>query len=639
MKWIITTPAWGDRAIDHFRNHSYPAMQKALEQLPADDEVRFVVHSDRPQDLSFITQPCQFLPLPDAGSKNTHAILGACHREALRMTQTDEAIAFINADMVCSIEAFAASRKRLQQGKKMIMVMGTRTFEDAGYSPPIGVCSRALVEWAWGHRHPWITGCIWGTGRSKIPAVLYFKLADGIVLHAFHLHPFVAFKDRDGLSFDLVTIDRDLVEKLLVQQIHVVTDPDELSFAEMSPGVIPTFPPEPEGATLNAERVADFARSTTTHMHRWIFAHRIIITGTCNDMSDVPVCSEILSKVETFVPLPPMGTMSHLSKERRELLERMHAAQMHPFKDGQTFYVVLPAWGKRCVDLTVNYTIPSLRAALQQGNYRVQVNAYTDEPERMRHALGGLPNIVRLIGPQTHNPHELLNAIHKQTLLETPAASLSVLLDGDMVVSKELFTYAFSKFQEGSPYRILAAPCPRACMDKQPPPIGVTARDLTTWAWDNRHFITDNCVWGRTKTSFPNTLFFEKDGNVVMHTFHLHPFVILKDRHCNWIGTIDDDLLSNYEEREILYVENAEVGFVEISPDEYRHGIGEELLTTDSVADWGKHLIPTHRRSFRHQLRLVGFDDFPESRAIADEILHKIRPSIHVPPLTPSPPL
>jgi len=630
--WVIAIPAWGKRCMDHFEFRTLPAIQAALAKLSPDDNVRFIVHTDQPERV----QDClgdwevDLRPRPDTGIDNNHIRLGNAHREVLAKAKVGEAVAFINADMVCSVEAFAAAGARIKQGKKLIMCMGTRTAEDAGEYPPIGVSSRELLQWAWDHRHGWITGCIWGTGRTKSPTVLYFPLKDGVVLHAFHLHPFVVVKEHEALSFSKVTVDCDLVEQFPLHMIHVVTDADELSFAEISPF---DYQLAESPMSMSKDTVAAFARNVTNSTHRWFFSHRIVISGICSDMSEVPICSQILSSIDIYIP-PPTEIPSYLSKDRQDFLRAQQEARRKPFEDASMFHVALPAWGERHMDLTCNYIIPALRAAVRYGdNFKVHFMAYSDQPDRMREALDGLSSDVRYI-PTGANPHDIMTQIHHQSLAETPTGHVTVLLTGDIIPSRELFSYAVGALKNGR--RAVATMAPRVLLKDEPIPIGVSGRELLAWVWRNRHPITEACVWGRMLTTFPNCFYFENGDNVVMHSYHLHPFMVMKDRHCTFVGTVDDDLLANFENHEIAYVQEAEVGFAEISTEDHnlsQYGIANSHVSVASAAHWARNTMPAHLRNFSKALRVTGFGEVPESANVTQSILAKIVPSrFHPPP-------
>jgi hypothetical protein len=103
------------------------------------------------------------------------------------------------------------------------------------------------------------------------------------------------FNDRD-LKFDGYSIDRDLAEIFKKHEVHLITDPDEGAFAEMSP-------PERVFGTRNdfmtTDGVARWAgpKKHTNAMHRWFFEQPITIQGNGGDIGDVAICKEILRKI------------------------------------------------------------------------------------------------------------------------------------------------------------------------------------------------------------------------------------------------------------------------------------------------------------------------------------------------------
>jgi hypothetical protein len=629
--WVVAIPVWGDEFTDKFLKWSLPAIKQALGKLEDGDSARFIVHTNKEDKLrsAFEPYPVQFHPIP--GSGNAHEKLGDINRQSLQLSNVGEVVAFINSDMVPSIEVFSASSARFKEGKKMVLVMGTRVLEDSGFCvPPIGETSRGLLKWAWEHRHPWISGCIWGAGTSRSPTVIYFRVSDGVVLHAFHLHPFAVVKEKDALTFQGVTIDRDLQDQFPLDQVHVVTSADEMAFAELSPasksmGDIPH--------TIDKLYVAQFARNVATPAHKWTFAQRIEIIGPATDLADVQTASEILNEIETFIPAaagvpPPTAAAGNwLSKERREQLMRQHGEAL---LKARTFHVVIPAWGDRHVEVTTKYTIPALMVAASRAPVGVRFTVYTDQGDVFREVLKGSSVDIRRVNLEI-NPHEMLNIAHKQAITQAPVGESIVLLDGDTIPSRELFEYALEVFPNK---KVIATSALRTIITEFPPPVGATARELLGWGWRNRHPIAEACVWSRSKSSFPNVLFFEEGENVVMHTFHLHPFVMLKDRNPHFVGTIDDDLLTNYQKHEVQFVSNAELGFVEVSPPDFcqsYYAESNDKLTIEMVAHFARIMLPSHWRSFREQIRVCGVDELPYSLRITEDIQSLVRPSPHHP--------
>lgn len=630
--WVVALPIWGRDFVDKLTKYTLPAIKLALERLPPEDHIRFLVHTDLADELRphFAPYQVDLYPLPSSET-NAHIQLGEVNRHSLRMTNVGEVIAFINADMVPSLEVFAASRQRLAEGKKLIMCMGTRVLADtADASKAVGLPARALLQWAWDHRHAWTTGCIWGSGNSRAPTVLYFRLNDGVVLHAFHLHPLVLLKEESSLTFHGVTIDRDLLDQFSYDKIHVVTDADELAFAELSPqskdmGILPH--------TINREYVASFAKNVATAAHRWLFGHRIEIIGPATDLADIQPVSQLLHDIEVFIPAPVdapppiMGTMHYLSRERQEALAKQESSARAL---ARRFFIALPAWGDRHVGIASKYILPALAVARLRAPVTVSIAVYTDQPEVMKAALdsNGFEGSCRRVNLEI-SPHEMLNLAHKQVITETPVGASIVLLDGDTVPSCELFDYTLAVFPTK---RVIATSALRTIITDTGPPIGMTGRELLGWAWRNRHPMAEACVWARSHTSFPNVLFFDDDkGNAVMHTFHLHPFVLLKDRNPHFKGTIDDDLLNNYENHEVQFVKDAELAFAEVSGEGQTPSYYDPRnppLTVDSVAQFARIMLPCHWRNFRQQIRIIGSDQL-ETSALIEAIAVKVRPSIH----------
>jgi hypothetical protein len=284
--WLIATPAWGERCVGLFLDVVLPAIRAAATRCSGN--VRFMVHTDEPKRIKAALDPSahRVLEVP-GGDDSPHVKLGMVHREALAETGRGECIAFINADMVPSIEMFAAAERRFAEGKRMIMMAATRTQDGI---PPIGAVSADLLRWTMEYKHPSIVECFWSSGRTTVPWAIYFRRGDDVVLRGFHLHPFAVMKDRQ-LNFQGKTIDADLSDNFTHDEIHVVTDANEAAFAEMSPAWrIFKLREQP----FSAEFAALWAKKSATPMHRWFFTQRIAICGNGQDIGDAAVCEQVL---------------------------------------------------------------------------------------------------------------------------------------------------------------------------------------------------------------------------------------------------------------------------------------------------------------------------------------------------------
>lgn len=297
--WVISVPAWGERHVRCACSHMIPAILMSLDkaQIPHED-CAFVVHTDRPEqfDSKLHSENFDIADVPPGGNKYVQFV--AAHRDVLGRAKIGDAVIFINADMVCSIEFFAAVRARFEQGKRAVMTLGSRTSADG--SPPVGVSSRELLAWGWANRHHWIEDSVWGRGRTVMPSELYFEQPGQVVLHAF-FHAPVAFLKQPGMRIE-TTIDDDFASQFARQDLHVVSDADELSFVELSPpGRLFA-----SGDALSVDGVVHWANRQmrnraglrTTPLHRWLFSHRRVIMGD-GRMGDVEreVCGEISARL------------------------------------------------------------------------------------------------------------------------------------------------------------------------------------------------------------------------------------------------------------------------------------------------------------------------------------------------------
>lgn len=321
--WLIVVPAWGERCLTALCEATLPALQVGLSRVTG--SVRWVVHTDQPNRVRAALGRADLELRKVPGGSAPHGKLGEAHRDALAMARDGEAIALFCADMVGSIEIFEAAEKRFAEGKRCIVMAGTRTLSDQ--RPPVGASSRELLKWAWRNRHPWIKATTWGEGKSRTQSLLHFQRNENVVLHGFHLHPF-AVLNQGKITFPGVTIDRDLIEQFPREQVHVVTSADEAGFAEMSPAER-TFADGPD--RISTESIADWAalRHNASATHRWLFTHRICLCGEDADIGDAEVCADILATIERWEKFgPPMTREEQKRQERKRRRDMIHARRL-----------------------------------------------------------------------------------------------------------------------------------------------------------------------------------------------------------------------------------------------------------------------------------------------------------------------
>lgn len=289
--WLVSVPAWGQRYINTFVDAAWPSILAAMQLSGAD--FRFLIHTDNDAPISKCMggHRVEFVKIED--NNTPHHILGECHREAIQRAHIGEKVALLNADIILSRECFSAAERRFQEGKKLIISAATRCAVDRDSDAPVGVTSRELLEWTMKNYHHTIEECFWGTGHTCVPWAIYFHTSNGVVLRGFHLHPFAVVK-RNGLSFSGPTIDADLADRFQHSETHVVTNPDEMALAELSP-------PERRfglGDVMTEDSVAEWANTHASERHRWLFQHRIIIQGDGSGIEDIPICHKILKLID-----------------------------------------------------------------------------------------------------------------------------------------------------------------------------------------------------------------------------------------------------------------------------------------------------------------------------------------------------
>jgi hypothetical protein len=284
--WLISIAAWGE----HYRHKliagALPSINAAIDYAKAD--VKFISHTDSPEafDDVVFNGAIEFRPVHPVSCAYTS--YGNCDRDVLDRAPEGCYIAFLTSDIIISREFFANAEKRFAEGKRAIVGSAARTLVDPAHCPA-GFESRALLDWSFSHKHPVTEGCFWARGRNLVTWCLYFEGPHGTVARAFHLHPFAVVNDR-YLFFQRETVDLDLLERFTHDEIHVVTDADECSFAEIS-GLEKTIP---HREPLCIGSVISWAIGHTTELQRWLFAnHRIVVSGTGEDNLDIEPCNEI----------------------------------------------------------------------------------------------------------------------------------------------------------------------------------------------------------------------------------------------------------------------------------------------------------------------------------------------------------
>lgn len=287
--WLIAIPCWGDSYREKFLTGILPSIKEALREV--NGNFRFLIHTDKPEDFFNVPFPgtVDLRAQPDGACLYT--AFGNAHRDALATAKKGECIAFLTSDIVISKECFVAAEKRFNEGKRGIVVTAARTLSEPK-DCPAGMASRDLLEWGFHRQHEVTKGCYFGAGTNLVAWCTYFDGPNGTVARCFHIHPFACIKDRNLIFPETdTTIDLSFLEtNYRKEEIHVVTNPDEMSVAEISGEEKHTI----VGTTVGIGSIVSWAQHNTTDFQRWIFSHRIVVRGTGEDNLDIVPCNEII---------------------------------------------------------------------------------------------------------------------------------------------------------------------------------------------------------------------------------------------------------------------------------------------------------------------------------------------------------
>ncbi len=288
--WVVSVPVWGNYYIRRFINSCLPCHREALKR--ATIPVRYIVHTDQPTEIYEAMRGLDVDLRPVPGSDRRYVSMGDSHRDAIENAQDGDFVALFCGDIAPSVEVFEACEKRLRS-YKAIVCAATRT-EPKDYQHPPVASARDLLKWTMENAHPCIRDLFWDEGKGAYPWSVYFRNGENITLRAFHLHPLAIAKDgRDIVSKD--SLDADLLNNFNLDEIHVVTSPDELALAEMTWGES-VFGSMKRG--LQIEDIAAWAFTRASPVHWWLSKHRIVIQGN-GDTEDEEVWSRMMDWAAT----------------------------------------------------------------------------------------------------------------------------------------------------------------------------------------------------------------------------------------------------------------------------------------------------------------------------------------------------
>jgi len=296
---VIAIPAWSPTYIDLAVKYTVPATIASLDLSPFRDVTFLITTDDAGAWQQALDVPAkergwkveyEAPKFPPPGVKvGRHmghwAAFVVAHKDALNRTPIGSIAALLNSDIVVSRETFSVVAKAIET-KNVVVSVGIRTAIDHAV-PPIGASADELFRWIWDNPHSITKECIWGSGKSDHPTILFFEDDEGVTMHAWHLTPMFIKRDR-ALAFN-GTIDDDLLASYGDDEIHFMKD-GEAAFAELSPDnkTHPTHWP------LSVDVIMQFGGARFSKSHVRNFAQRMRVLG--NPTKNHPAADEILRR-------------------------------------------------------------------------------------------------------------------------------------------------------------------------------------------------------------------------------------------------------------------------------------------------------------------------------------------------------
>jgi hypothetical protein len=361
--------------------------------------------------------------------------------------------------------------------------------------------------------------------------------------------------------------------------------------------------------------------------------------GVASDQQSTIIAPPLLStRPPRTIPPPRQARMPQPQARpsvvpQRQGVTRRFDLPANVTRDQFRWSIAIPSWRPEYVDLTVKYVIPSVLASLGAagiGPDRVTFNVWTDDRERIGALLSGwnveypqvsLPNYHGKKDPLPKEYWAAFMQAHADAMNIAKPGEIIVLLNADIVVSRETFDVV-GKALEPHDKRVAISVGIRTVADNNDPPIGADAETLTQYIWSHRHPITNMFLWGKGDSGSPSVLFFEDGDDVTMHCFHLTPMFIKKDRDFKFRGTIDDDVLQNYQDGEVAFLNDRQCCFCEMSYAYKDHHHGK--LDFNSVLTWARRRTsPAHKRNFRQRFKVLG--NPTKNHPVAQQIIDALR--------------
>ena len=283
---------WGDSYIDLLFKVSFPShlAPKNLPALSKRSNVRYLIYTTSEGRKNIEERPLFneikkhaniiFYQIEFGIKANKYRLMTSCHSHAIKMADKSP-LFFLNPDAIYSDGTFDYLQKRIQEGKRTVIVSGIRLAKEPFLSlfekdKNFSYRSRDLVSLALQSVHPAGQAMFWENDHiHQAPHHLYWKLEnEGLLVRAFHQHPLMIWPTTSKRPSS--NIDGDYIKKACPTYAdwHLVTDSDALFIYELTPQASES---DFHSAAKDLKKIVSWMRRGTSPLHREFIKHKIVI--------------------------------------------------------------------------------------------------------------------------------------------------------------------------------------------------------------------------------------------------------------------------------------------------------------------------------------------------------------------------
>jgi len=288
-----------------------------------------------------------------------------------------------------------------------------------------------------------------------------------------------------------------------------------------------------------------------------------------------------------------------------------HAQRTH--RTGH-WLISVPVWGDRFRDIFTSVGLPMLRHAAAALGEHVRLLCYTDLPDALHCHQPAPMHLETYPVPAGAQWFHSMSRAHRDTISRAQPGDVVVLLTADMTVSENTLWACKQKFEVGK--KLIAINATRA-NDEKMLPYRPTSRQLSEWAWENRHPMVRACTWPDGNAADLCRVYFQHEQSVVCRLWLAHPLALLFDsRRLDFNPTVDSNLVVSYQPAEVHVVTDPdELCAIELSPPSKLTGSRDadeppEVMTLPPMSQRYPSLTPISPEIYRyilgHRIILAG---------------------------------